>query len=126
MDSWRPTGTLVFKGENARRESKWLIRLDYGRKPNGGRDRRAFAFIGSKQGAQRKLNELLAERDAGVMPTPEKTTVSEWLRDWLALHTAEGHLNERGRERYESIIDAAYHSENRCDDREAGPRSPCR
>lgn len=105
MDSRRPTGTLVSKGENARRESKWLIRLDYGRKPDGARDRRAFAFTGSKQAAQRKLTELLAQRDAGLTPTPEKTTVAEWLREWLKLHTAEGHLNDSGRERYEGIIE---------------------
>lgn len=105
MDRRRPTGTLDFRGENARRESKWLIRLDYGRKPNGARDRRAFAFTGSKQAAQRKLTELLAQRDAGLTPTPEKTTVSEWFRDWLKLHAAEGHLSDSGRERYQGIIE---------------------
>lgn len=105
MDKRRPTGTLVFKGENARRESKWLIRVDYGRKPDGARDRRSFGFTGTKQAAQRRLTELLAQRDAGLTPTPEKTTVSDWLRDWLKLHAAEGHLNERGHERYKGVIE---------------------
>ncbi|MCZ2109418.1 MAG: site-specific integrase [Dehalococcoidia bacterium] len=105
MDSRRPTGTLLAKGENARHEPKWLIRIDYGRKPNGSRDRRAVAFTGSRKGAERKLTELLAQRDAGLTPSPEKTTVAEWFRDWLKLHTAEGHLSDSGQERYDGIIE---------------------
>jgi hypothetical protein len=40
-------------------------------------------FRGKRQDAQRELTRLLGAADAGVLPEPSKTTISEYPRSWL-------------------------------------------
>lgn len=97
----RGTGSLV---EHA--PGKWFLRIDHGTNAlTGRRDRRSVVFEGSRREAQRKLNELLSQRDAGLAPAPESRLVADWFRGWLALHFAEGHIQERTHERYHGIIE---------------------
>lgn len=94
------TGNLV-----ERAEGRWLIRIDHGRNAvTGRRDRRSYLFVGSKQAAQRKMNELLRERDQGTSTPPDRVTVAEWLPGWLERHFAESKITERIRIRYRGII----------------------
>jgi integrase len=98
------TGTLVPRGEG-----RWLIRADFGRDPvTGRRDRRNETFVGTKTAAQERLNEILRERDAGVLLARESITLAKWLPDWLARHYAEGRISLRTRERYGAIIERHF------------------
>jgi integrase len=97
----RGTGNLV-----ERSPGKWFIRVDYGTNAlTGRRDRRSFVFEGTRRAAQRKLNELLAQRDAGLAPSPDTILVADWFRGWLARHVAEGHIQARSHERYHGIVE---------------------
>ena len=93
------SGTLISRGED-----RWLLRIDYGRDPlTKQRVRRSQTVIGSKTVAQRRMRELLAERDsdAGI---PSRLTLGEWLEEWLELHFADHRINEQVRLRYQGII----------------------
>jgi integrase len=97
----RGTGNLV-----ERAPGQWFIRVDYGTNPlTGRRDRRSLVFEGNRRAAQRKLNELLAERDTTWVPAPDGVLVADWFRGWLVRHTAEGHIGERSHERYAGILE---------------------
>lgn len=97
----RGTGNLV-----ERSPGKWFIRVDYGTNVlTGKRDRRSLVFEGPRRVAQRKLNELLAQRDAGLAPSPDTILVADWFHGWLARHLAEGHIQARSHERYAGIIE---------------------
>lgn len=95
------SGTLFPRGSRT-----WLIRIDYGRSPvTGKRDRRNVTFSGTKAAAQKKMNELLSQRDQGVAVPPDKMTVAEWLNNWLTRHHVDGRITDRVRDRYQGIID---------------------
>lgn len=94
------TGTLFERGEG-----RWLIRVDHGRNPaTGQRDRRNHTFEGTKRAAQRRMNELLRERDTGLAIPPDRMTVADWLPGWLTRHFAEGAITPRVHDRYRGII----------------------
>lgn len=93
------SGTLVSRGDD-----RWLLRIDYGRDPlTRKRVRRSYAVSGSKAVAQRRMRELLAERDAGAA-IPTRLTVGAWLTRWLELHHADHRIGEQARLRYQGIL----------------------
>lgn len=93
------SGTLISRGED-----RWLLRVDYGRDPmTRKRVRRSFTVTGSKAVAQRRMRELLRERDAdGTISS--RLTVGAWLTRWLELHYADRRISEQVRVRYQGIL----------------------
>ena len=66
-----------------RGKRSWQIRFDEGTDAAGRRKFRSFTVKGKRQDAQRELTRLLAAVDTGMLPEPSKTTIAEYLRDWL-------------------------------------------
>jgi hypothetical protein len=63
----------------------WAIVLDIDSR-DGKRRRKWHSFRGTKREAQRRLAELITDRERGEYIEPSKQTLSryfeEWLRDW--------------------------------------------
>jgi hypothetical protein len=62
----------------------WSIVLDVKDPTTGKRRRRWHAFRGTKRQAQVECAKLIAELERGTALTPSKTTLSEFLEQWLA------------------------------------------
>lgn len=91
-------------GSIIKRGNSYRIKLSLGKDSATGKYLSHYeTFRGSKKNAERRLNELIHQRDNGTFVKPGKATVSDYLRRWLkdyaytnlSPHTAEG---------YESII----------------------
>lgn len=93
------SGTIIARGAD-----RWLLRIDYGRDPlTKKRIRRSYTVVGTKAAAQRRMRELLLERDADAS-LPSRLTIGEWLTRWLASHHADGRINEKVHVRYQGIV----------------------
>src|SRR5262249_25859436 len=85
VQEWRliMSGHIVERGPN-----RWAVVLEI-RDPAGRRRQKWHAFRGSKREAQRRLAELVTEREHGTYVEPSKQTVAryfeEWLRDWAPI-----------------------------------------
>lgn len=66
-----------------RSKSSWELCIELGRDAIGGRRRRFLNVKGTKAEAQRRLRELLAQQDKGLLLQPMKVTVGEYLGQWL-------------------------------------------
>ncbi len=70
-----------------RKQSKskgtWQIRIDLGNNANGKRKRKIETFRGDKQGAERRLRELLLQLDNGLPMETSKDTVNGFLAKWM-------------------------------------------
>lgn len=62
--------------------------LDLGRGPSGKRRRQWKSFTGSRRAAEARLNELLADVDAGVYIKPTKATLGAFFERWLSDYAA--------------------------------------
>jgi integrase len=82
----RGTGGLSYRAS----DGMWIGRVDFGFRPNGERRRRTVSSK-SKTEAQRKLRDLLRQRDAGENPETgmARTTVKAWADEWLPMHAAD-------------------------------------
>lgn len=67
-----------------RGKSSWQVIVDLGRDPASGIRKRRFEKVeGSRRDAERRLTELLSERDRGIDIVPERLTVAEFLERWI-------------------------------------------
>lgn len=64
---------------------KWLARLELPPDPLTGKRRRASRWADTKAGAQRKLAQMLRDRDAAGNLATGSITVEKYLTDWLTL-----------------------------------------
>jgi integrase len=90
-------GTIQRRGK-----SSWRIRFEGGVDAEGRRKRHTLTIAGKRQDAQRELTRLLSEADAGTLPEPSKTTVAEYLREWL---NGENDLSPKTAERYRELAE---------------------
>jgi len=75
----RRSGQLVPRGKNT-----FLLRVFLGRDHTTGRRRyRNHNFHGNKTAAQKELNSLLRDGDHGLLVEPSRTTVGEYLDQWI-------------------------------------------
>ena len=92
------------EGSIRKRGSKsWELTLDLGRDEKGKRDRRYFTVHGTKKQAQQRLRELLTEVDGGIVPSPERIKMREWLARWMS-DCVVGYLSQATQDRYAGII----------------------
>jgi len=91
-------GTIIKRGDSYR------IKVSLGKDPATGKYLSHFETVkGNKKDAEKRLNELIHQRENGTFVKPGKSTLADYLRQWLkdyaytnlAPHTAEG---------YDSII----------------------
>ena len=72
------------QGEISRRsEGKWLVRWYVGTDANGKRRYSSKTVRGTKRDAQKFLNTVLRNRDLGQHVEPSRTTLNEFLDEWL-------------------------------------------
>lgn len=71
-------GQIIKRGENIH-----LIRIYLGRGEDGKRSYLNQTVHGPKKDAQRELTKLLRERDLGTLAQPSRTTLNEYLENWL-------------------------------------------
>ncbi len=64
--------------------------------------KRRYVSGKTKAGVQRRLRELLADRDKGIAYDSENLTVGDYLDRWLG--TAKGAVRERTLERHEQVV----------------------
>src|SRR5262249_5427649 len=88
-------GSIRRRGK-ASHELKWDVP-----NPGGPRKTKTLNFRGSKKDAERKLVQLLRERDTGSAIDPTKLTVGEYLDTWVR----QIRVQPTTRQRYTAIID---------------------
>ncbi|HYD50208.1 MAG TPA: tyrosine-type recombinase/integrase [Terriglobales bacterium] len=71
-------GQIIERGKN-----NYVLRVYMGRDANGKRYYLNRPFHGAKKQAGQLLTKLLRDRDTGALVEPVRTTVSEYLDDWL-------------------------------------------
>lgn len=92
------------RGYIRKRGRSWEITVELAsRDANGRRARKTVAVRGVKRDAQRKLSEILHALDAGSYVEPSRTTVGEYLDQWLRDY-ARTHVAPRTYQRYEEIV----------------------
>jgi integrase len=74
----RGNGSIQQRGENS-----WRLRYYVGDV------RHALTFHGSRKEAAEKLRSLLSDVDKGMHVAPGKTTLAQWVDEWIALKAAE-------------------------------------
>lgn len=92
-------GYLKKRGDNT-----YVIAISQGHDPATGKRKRLWeTFHGGSTEAKKRLTELLRLHDTGMMLSPGKVTVEEYLKKWLQDY-AKHNLSPRGFERYWDII----------------------
>ena len=83
-----------------RSKNSWTIVLDLGRDPATGKRQQQWITVkGTKKDAERKLAELIREVDTGGFVKPSKSTVGEYVEQWLRDY-AQAHVRPRTLEGY--------------------------
>src|SRR5206468_98317 len=77
----------------------WRLKFDIPSDVPGKRTTRRCTVRGTKKDAERKLTEMLAQRDSGALLAPHKTTLAEYLEEWLG-SCCRANLSPGTRERY--------------------------
>ena len=94
----------IGKREEAK-ANPYFIKFDAGRHPlTGKRQQKIIRGFATKRDAQRKLNEVLAELDAGKYVDPARVTLGEFLTTWLRDY-AEPQVRSRTYEGYQFIVE---------------------
>ena len=92
------------RGNITRRgKASWRLKFDLGTDPaTGARQTRFVTVKGRRPAAERELTRLLNTADQGTFVDPSKTTVAEYIREWLA--GADG-LSAKTAERYRQLAE---------------------
>ena len=74
-------GSIIRRGQ---RHDRWTVVVPLGKDPANGKYRQQWiAVSGTRDDAERKLAERLAELDRGVPAQDGRLTVEQWLETWL-------------------------------------------
>ena len=92
------------RGSIINRGNSYRIKVSLGKDPTTGKYMSHYETIrGNKKDAERRLNELIHQRDNGTFIKLGKATVADYLRQWLKDY-AYTNLSPKTAEGYESII----------------------
>ena len=87
-----------------RYKDSYSIKVSLGKDPATGKYRYQWLTVkGSKKDAEKRLSEILHQMDTGSYKVPGKSTVAEYLTQWLDDYV-QTNLSPRGFERYSGII----------------------
>lgn len=93
-------GNITRRGERS-----WRLKFDDGRDPATGARRTRFVTVrGTKRDAEKELAKLLHQADAGTLVAPERLTLADYLRAWLA-EARVAAISPKTAERYEGLIE---------------------
>jgi integrase len=93
------TGSITKQGKNS-----WRITVELGTNSEGKRLRQYSTTRGRKKDAQDKLNELIGNANKGMIPSSGKTTLADYLKNWLDTDVR-ANCAPRTVESYESTIE---------------------
>jgi integrase len=99
MGKARRDGFIIPRGENT-----FVVGFSKGRDRNGKRKYHRETVKGMRKDAQRRLNEVLRERDQGTFTEPSKMTLDEYLDQWLA-GVARLKASERTADGYAALLE---------------------
>jgi integrase len=88
-------GTIAARGTKS-----WRLTYDVGRDATGRRVRRTETIRGSYKEAEKRLTEVLSQRDQGFDVEPNRLTVDQYLTRWLAEHD----VTPQSKARYAQLI----------------------
>jgi integrase len=86
-----------------RSKTSWELNIDLGRDANGKRLRKFVNVRGKRADADRKLREILSQLDKGIPFGNDKTTVAEFLDNWMTTYVVPN-TRPRTAEGYEGIV----------------------
>src|SRR5437763_284380 len=92
------------RGNVTRRgDRSWRLKFEGERDPLTGKRKTHYATVrGTKRVAEAELTRRLAELDTGTAVAPDKVTVGQYVRDWIAGNTS---LAPKTRERYRQLAE---------------------
>lgn len=91
------------RGHIRQRGKSWSIVIEADKATDGKRHQEWITVKGSKRDAEKRLTEILRQKDTGSYIKPGKATVAEYLRRWLNEY-ARPNLSPRTVEGYEYIF----------------------
>jgi integrase len=102
---YQTKGAHCMQGQIIRRGDRtWLLRVFLGRESSAGKRKYSNeTFHGTKKKAQARLNEMLTELNAGTFIKPSKTTLGEFLSQWLEIRKPS--LSERTHTDYTYLLE---------------------
>jgi len=86
-----------------RSKDSWTIVVDLGRNADGKRNQKWHSVKGTKREAEAELVRILKSTEDGIYIEPNKTSVNEYLKEWLK--TIESKVARKTHERYSEICD---------------------
>lgn len=86
-----------------RPDGRWEARFTVGRDPGTGKQIQRSVYGATQKEVRQKLAQAVADLDNGIYQTPNKITVSEWMREWLTTFCA-GKVKTLTYQSYEGII----------------------
>lgn len=72
-----------------RPDGRWEARFTVGRDPGTGKQIQRSVYGSTQKEVRQKLAQAVAAVDNGTYQTPNRTTVSEWLNEWLTTFCAD-------------------------------------
>lgn len=86
-----------------RPDGRWEARFTVGRDPGTGKQIQRSVYGSTQKEVRQKLAQAVAAVDNGTYQTPNRTTVSEWLNEWLTTFCADK-VKPLTLQSYQSII----------------------
>lgn len=69
-----------------RPDGRWEGRVTVGRDPKTGRQKQKSVYGATQREVRQKIQQIAVKIDSGDYVEPSKTTLAEWLEEWLAEH----------------------------------------
>lgn len=66
-----------------RPDGRWEARVTVGTNPGTGKPIRRSIYGDTQAEVRKQMTAILREIDRGTYQTPDKTTVSEWMKTWM-------------------------------------------
>ena len=93
------TGSIRYRGPRT-----WGLTISLGLDQNGKRIRKHLTVKGTKRDAERELRHILADIDAGLLPSTERIKLRDWLPRWKSEYGTTQNWRQSTFDRYTLII----------------------
>lgn len=99
------TGKAAQNGGSIRQrpDGRWEARVTVGTNPGTGKPIRRSIYGDSQAAVRKQMTAILREIDRGAYQTPDKTTVSEWMKLWMETY-CEGKVKPLTYQTYQGVI----------------------
>lgn len=86
-----------------RSDGRWEARVTVGTNPGTGKPIRRSIYGDTQAEVRKQMTAILREIDRGTYQTPDKTTVSEWMKTWMETY-CEGKVKPLTFQTYQGVI----------------------